>query len=68
MERVLRLSSEPGDLAWEPFGGLFTVALAAGRTGRRCVSAKVRAGAYRAGVRRLEREWEEGAAGHGGRD
>ena len=26
MERVIRLSSEPGDLVWEPFGGAFTAA------------------------------------------
>jgi hypothetical protein len=54
MERVLRLSSEPGDVVWEPFGGLFTVALAAARLGRAGRSAEVRAAAYRAGVRRLE--------------
>lgn len=64
MDRVLRLSSEPGDLVWEPFGGLFTVALAAVRSGRRCVSAEVRAGVYAAGVRRLRHEQD--AAGPAG--
>ena len=53
MERVLRLSSEPGDEVWEPFGGLFTVALAAVRLGRHCRSAEVRPAVFRAGIRRL---------------
>ena len=60
MERVLRLSSEAGDLAWEPFGGLFTVALAAERSGRWCVSAEVRAKVYAAGVRRIRQAEETG--------
>lgn len=56
MERILRLSSHPGDLVWEPFGGLFTGALAAARLGRRCVAAEAQASVYGAGVLRLEKE------------
>jgi DNA modification methylase len=54
MERILRLSSEPGDMVWEPFGRLCTAALAASRLGRRCVAAEIRANVFRAAARRFE--------------
>jgi site-specific DNA-methyltransferase (adenine-specific) len=40
MERCVRLASDPGDVVWEPFGGLCTVAVACRNTGRRCFSAE----------------------------
>lgn len=35
MELIVGASSEPGDVVWEPFGGLFTGSLAAHRLGRK---------------------------------
>lgn len=40
MERILRVSSDAGDVVWEPFGGLCSVAVAAARLGRTCFSAE----------------------------
>jgi site-specific DNA-methyltransferase (adenine-specific) len=41
IELILRISTEPADVVWEPFGGLCTTALAALRLGRRCFAAEV---------------------------
>ncbi len=53
MELIIEASSEPGDLIWEPFGGLCTAAIAAFRLRRRCVSAEIQREFYEAAVRRL---------------
>ena len=47
---------ETGDVVWEPFGGLFTAALAARALGRRCYSAESDDGVFDAGRRRVEKE------------
>lgn len=41
MELVIRLSTDPGDVTWEPFGGLATAAVAARRLGRVCYAAEI---------------------------
>ncbi|TAJ03423.1 MAG: site-specific DNA-methyltransferase [Planctomycetota bacterium] len=41
LELILRASSDPGDVVWEPFGGLCSTAIAAASTGRRCYSAEI---------------------------
>lgn len=41
MERIVAASTRPGDVVWEPFGGLGTAALAAARLGRACYSAEI---------------------------
>jgi site-specific DNA-methyltransferase (adenine-specific) len=41
MELIIEVSSDPGDVIWEPFGGLCTGALAANALGRRCYSAEI---------------------------
>lgn len=41
MERIIRASSDPGDVVWEPFGGLCSAAVAALRLGRSCFSAEI---------------------------
>jgi site-specific DNA-methyltransferase (adenine-specific) len=40
MTRLLEASTEPGDVVWEPFGGLFTASLAASRLQRRAFAAE----------------------------
>lgn len=39
--RIIRSTSDPGDVVWEPFGGLCSTAVAAYRTGRRAFAAEV---------------------------
>jgi site-specific DNA-methyltransferase (adenine-specific) len=50
---LIAASSEPGDVVWEPFGGLFTACLAARALGRRAVGAEIDPAWFAAGVRRL---------------
>jgi site-specific DNA-methyltransferase (adenine-specific) len=54
MERIITAASEPGDIVWEPFGGLFTGCLAAMHTGRRAYGAELDATYFRHGVARLK--------------
>lgn len=56
MERIIEAASEPGDVVWEPFGGLFSASLAAQRLGRRAFSAEIDSTYYQFGVKRFEDE------------
>jgi site-specific DNA-methyltransferase (adenine-specific) len=53
VEIILRACSDAGDVVWEPFGGLASVAIAAHRMRRRCVTAEVDPDFYAAAVDRL---------------
>lgn len=53
LERVILASSDPGDIVWEPFGGLCSVAIAAVNTGRECQSAEVLLDYFAAAQERL---------------
>jgi site-specific DNA-methyltransferase (adenine-specific) len=55
MKRIIRLSTDPGDVVWDPFGGLCTGSVAALELGRKCFSAEVLFEFYTAAVERLER-------------
>jgi site-specific DNA-methyltransferase (adenine-specific) len=54
LERIILASSDPGDVVWEPFGGLCSAAIASRRTGRRCYSAEINAEYYTLAKARLE--------------
>lgn len=54
LELMIKASSDPGDIVWEPFGGLCSAAIAALNTGRRCYSAEILPDYYRAARERLE--------------
>jgi len=54
IELILRLSTDPGDLVWEPFGGLCTAAIAAVRLLRRCNSAEILPDYFDKAIERLE--------------
>lgn len=41
LDLTLRSSTDPGDVVWEPFGGLCSVAVAALKLRRRCYSAEI---------------------------
>lgn len=53
MARIIEASTAPGDVVWEPFGGLFTASLAARRLGRRAFGAEVDPTYFEYGVRRF---------------
>jgi len=56
LELAICSSSDPGDVVWDPFGGLCSVALASLRHGRRSYSAEIDPDIYEAAVDRLVRE------------
>jgi site-specific DNA-methyltransferase (adenine-specific) len=53
IETILKASTDEGDVVWEPFGGLCSVALAALRLGRRCFSAETSEKFFCAAIERL---------------
>ncbi len=53
MELIISASSDVGDLVWEPFGGLFTGALASRNLGRKCVACELSPDVYEHGIKRL---------------
>lgn len=50
---AIAASTDPGDVVWEPFGGLCPAAVCARRSRRACRSAEIIPEFYRAAVRRL---------------
>jgi site-specific DNA-methyltransferase (adenine-specific) len=61
MERIVAASSDPGDVVWEPFGGLCTASLAAVRLGRDAYAAEIDADFHRMATDRLATAWETGS-------
>jgi site-specific DNA-methyltransferase (adenine-specific) len=53
MARIVEASTRPGDVVWEPFGGLFTASLAAVQLGRRAFAGEVDPVSYAHGVARF---------------
>lgn len=53
MRTIIEASSDPGDVVWEPFGGLFTACYAACETGRRGFGGEIDATYFQLGVRRF---------------
>ncbi len=51
---IIEVSSEPGDLIWEPFGGLCTAGLAAFFTDRKALCAEIDPEIFELAVRRIE--------------
>ncbi|MEX0697770.1 MAG: DNA methyltransferase [Dongiaceae bacterium] len=56
IERTIIASTDPGDVVWEPFGGLFSGAIASLRTGRHCYGAEVISEYFLVGGKRLVEE------------
>jgi site-specific DNA-methyltransferase (adenine-specific) len=63
IQMILVMSSDPGDVVWEPFGGLCSVGIAAYRLGRRCHSAEMLRNYYRTACERLSAEHGNGVGG-----
>ena len=53
LELIIEISSDSGDLVWDPFGGLFSVAIASHNLKRSCVAAEIDTGAYEVAAKRL---------------
>lgn len=60
IELTISLSSEEGDVIWEPFGGLCTTAVAAYNLNRRCFSAEIDEKMYHRAVTRLTSHVQQG--------
>ena len=56
VDRLINRFSNPGDLVYDPFGGLFTVPVRALRAGRRGRAAELNTGYFLDGVKYLEAE------------
>jgi len=54
MRMIIEASSDAGDVVWEPFGGLFSAALAAKQTGRRAFAGEIDPTYFQLGLRRLQ--------------
>lgn len=53
IELIIDVSSDPGDVVWEPFGGLCSAAVASHKLGRRCMSAEILWEFYEIAAKRL---------------
>ena len=53
MARIIEASTVPGDVVWEPFGGLFSAALAAKQLGRKAFAAEVMPTYFQLGAERF---------------
>lgn len=62
MRLIIEASSDPGDVLWEPFGGLFSASYAAADLGRRAFSAEIDSTYYQIGIQRFT----EGCPGYPG--
>jgi hypothetical protein len=56
MTRVIEAATRPGEVVWEPFGGLFTGCVAARRLGRRAFGAETDGTYFHYGMNRLIEE------------
>jgi len=56
LRMIIEASTDPGDVVWEPFGGLFSASLAARQTGRRAFAGEIDPTYFQVGVRRLAGE------------
>ncbi len=55
LDQAIRATTGPGDVVWEPFGGLFSASIAAALAGRQAYAAETNPAHYRAGVARALR-------------
>lgn len=64
----VRACSDPGDVVWEPFGGLCSAAVASLRSGRSSYAAEIDADVFEAASARLRQEADALAANRSGDD
>ena len=56
MQRIISASTKPGDVVWEPFGGLCSATLAASHLGRRAYAAEINDTFFEIASHRLQNE------------
>jgi len=61
MSRIIQASSDPGEVVWEPFGGLFTGTVAAYQAKRKAFSAEIDPTYYTYGLERVRAAVEQGS-------
>jgi adenine-specific DNA-methyltransferase len=54
LERIIRASTNPGDVVLDPFSGTFTTAFVAKKLGRRAIGIEIEEEYVKIGLRRLE--------------
>ncbi len=54
LERIIKASSNPGDIVFDPFGGSFTTSKVAKNLNRKSVSVDINEDYFKIGIRRLE--------------
>ncbi len=59
MRRLVKSCSDPGDVVWEPFGGLCTASIAAAELGRKAFPAEINRAIYEQAVKRIEQSLQE---------
>jgi site-specific DNA-methyltransferase (adenine-specific) len=59
IERIILATSDPGDVVWEPFGGMCSAAVVSLRKDRQCYSAEINPDYYQLAKARLEKEYEQ---------
>lgn len=57
--KIIEMSSNGGDVVWDPFGGLFTTAVACLHAGRVCFSSEINPDVYAIGFGRVEQSANE---------
>lgn len=53
MTRIIEATADPGEVVWEPFGGLFSASVAARRLGRRSFAAEIDPTYFHYGLERI---------------
>lgn len=53
MKEIAAMSTDEGDIVWEPFGGLFTASAACLSMNRRCFAAEIDPAVYACGLKRV---------------
>lgn len=56
MSKIIEASSDPGDVVWEPFGGLFSACIAGRRLKRRCFGGEIDPTYFHYAVKRIIEE------------
>ena len=55
MQLLVKSCSDPGDVVWEPFGGLCTASIAAVEAGRMAFAAEIKQAVYEQALQRIQR-------------
>lgn len=64
LDRIIRASSDPGDVVWDPFAGLASVGVAAIRTGRKYFGAEILPEYHKLAYRRIADEQNAAATNY----